>query len=157
PLMTPSEQAGTQRAGERPEFLSGYRILSEIGRGGMGQVWLAHDQRLDRKVAVKTLQIRFQDDAQVRHRFMQKARALAKLKHPNIVQIYTLGTASEPPHFVMEYLEGGSLTDAAEPLTLEDKIELFHEIVLAVAFLHRHHIVHRDLKPSNVKVGVDLQ
>jgi serine/threonine protein kinase len=140
-----------------PERLSGHKILGEVGSGGMGRVLLAWDEALGRKVAIKTLNRRYRDDEQVRTRFMQEARAMARLSHPNVVHIYSLGQADEPPHFVMEYLEGAALTKAAQALPLRQKIELIHKVVVAVDFLHQHHIVHRDLKPGNVLVGADLE
>ncbi len=140
-----------------PERLSGHRILSEIGSGGMGRVLLAADERLNRKVAIKTLGPRYRKNPRVRERFMQEARAMAKLSHPHIVHIYNLGEPDEPPHFVMEYLEGAPLTEAARPLSLRQKTELMQKVVLAVEFLHQHQILHRDLKPGNILVGPDLE
>ena len=140
-----------------PERLSGHRILSEIGSGGMGRVLLAVDERLGRKVAIKVLSDRYRDNLALRTRFMQEAKAMARLSHPHVVHIYNLGQPDEPPHFVMEYLEGASLTEAAQALTLRQKIELVHKVVLAVEFLHQHGIIHRDLKPANLRVGADLE
>jgi serine/threonine-protein kinase len=140
-----------------PERLSGHRILEEIGGGGMGRVLLAHDDALGRKVAIKTLASRYADDPVLRARFMNEARAMARLTHPNIARIYNLGPAEEPPHFVMEYLEGGSLTVAAAPLSFEQKAELMLKVVGAVQFLHGQGILHRDLKPANILVGPDLE
>jgi len=140
-----------------PERLSGHKILSEIGSGGMGRVWLAADEGLGRKVAIKTLSSRFRDNLPIRERFMQEARAMARISHPNIVRIYSLGQPDEPPHFVMEYLEGASLTEAAKALPLKQKVELMLKVVEAVDFLHQHRIIHRDLKPGNILVGPDLE
>ena len=138
------------------EKLSGHRILSEIGSGGMGQVFLAVDERLGRKVAIKTLKAHYMNDPGLRARFMREARAMARLSHPNIVQIYGLGEPGEIPHFVMEYLEGRPLDEVALPLPLRQKVELMHKVVLAVDFLHQHQLLHRDLKPANILVGPDL-
>ena len=140
-----------------PEKLSGLKILSEIRSGGMGRVLLAIDERLGRKVAIKTLKSRYLNNTVLRERFMQEARSLAKLNHPNIVSIFNLGQSEEIPHFVMEYIEGVSLTDAAQPLTLNQKVTLMHKAVLAVEFLHQHHLIHRDLKPGNILVGSNLE
>jgi hypothetical protein len=140
-----------------PERLSGHKILSEIGSGGMGRVLLGVDEALGRTVAIKVLDSRYVNNALVRTRFMQEARAMARLSHPNIVHIYHLGQPEEIPHFVMEYVEGTSLTEAARALTLEQKVELLHKTVLAVDFLHQHEVVHRDLKPGNILVGPDLE
>jgi serine/threonine-protein kinase len=140
-----------------PERLSGHKILGEIGAGAMGRVLLAHDEGLGRRVAIKTLSPRYRDDAQVRLRFMQEARALAKLSHPNIVRIYNLGQAEEEPHFVMEYIEGAPLGETAKALTIEQRAELMLKVARAVDFLQEHHILHRDLKPGNILVGADLE
>ena len=140
-----------------PERLSGHKVVGEIGSGGMGRVWLAFDEALGRKVAIKTLAGRYADQPLLRTRFMAEARAMARLSHPHIARIYSLGPAEEPPHFVMEYLEGAPLTHAAAHLTFEQRAELMHKVVLAVEFLHQHGMLHRDLKPANIVVGPDLE
>jgi serine/threonine protein kinase len=149
------QPVAASEAEELPERLSGHRILGEIGAGGMGRVLLAVDDRLGRKVAIKILNRRYRENPRVRERFMHEARAMAKLSHPHIVHIYNLGQADEPPHFVMEYLEGAPLTEATRALTLRQKVELMQKVVLAVEFLHQHQILHRDLKPGNILVGLD--
>ena len=140
-----------------PERLSGHRILAEIGTGGMGRVLLAMDDALGRKVAIKTLAPRYADDPGLRSRFMAEARAMARLSHPNVVRIYRLGSAEEPAHFVMEYLDGAPLTRAAARLTFDQKSELMLKVALAAQFLHDQGIVHRDLKPANILVDHDLE
>jgi predicted Ser/Thr protein kinase len=140
-----------------PERLSGHRILREVGTGGMGRVFLAADESLGRTVAIKALNERYAGNEEIRSRFMQEARALARLTHPNIVHIYSLGQAGEPPHFVMEYVEGVPLTEAVSALPLKQKVELMRKVALAAHFLHQHKIVHRDLKPGNILVGPDLE
>ncbi len=142
---------------ELPEYLSGHRILGAIGSGGMGRVLLAMDQGLGRKVAIKVLNPLLVHIPQVRTRFMQEARALARVSHPNIVRIYNLGQPEEIPHFVMEYVEGVPLTDAARAVTIPQKVELMRKVVLAVDLLHRNQILHRDLKPGNILVTSDLE
>jgi predicted Ser/Thr protein kinase len=142
---------------QTPERLSGNKILGEIGTGGMGRVFLGFDERLGRKVAIKTLRTIYAQNAALRTRFMQEARAMARLSHRHIVRIYNLGSDDEAPHFVMEYLEGTSLTSAAERLTLRQKAELMQKVVAAVDFLHQHQVIHRDLKPGNIVVGPDLE
>ena len=140
-----------------PERLSGHTIVGEIGAGGMGRVFLAMDEALGRKVAIKTLAPRYAENAALRSRFMGEARAMARVSHPNIARIYSLGPADEPPHFVMEYLDGAPLTTAARLLTFEQKAELMRKVALAAQFLHDQGILHRDLKPANVLVGADLE
>jgi len=149
-----SSEAGLEAL---PERLSGHRILGVIGSGGMGRVLLAVDEGLGRKVAIKILSPRYLHNPQVRTRFMQEARAMARLSHPHVVRIYNLGQPEEIPHFVMEYVEGVPLTDAARALTISQKAELMNKVARAVDFLHRNQIVHRDLKPGNILVGSDLE
>ena len=140
-----------------PDSLSGHKIQGVIGRGGMGQVLLGFDERLGRRVAIKTLHPKYASNGELRTRFMQEARASAGLNHPNIVRIFNLGEQDEIPHFVMEYVEGKPLNEAAAVLGLEQKLLLMHQVLLAVAHLHQHGLVHRDLKPGNILVGPDLQ
>jgi tRNA A-37 threonylcarbamoyl transferase component Bud32 len=156
-LLAPLPQEEPKSPEVLPERLSGHKILGMLGAGGMGQVLMAYDEGLDRKVAIKVLSPKYRDDTRLRTRFMQEARALASLSHPHIVQIFNLGPAEEPPHFVMEFLTGSPLTDAARPLVLAQKIEMLRKVVLAVGFLHRNRIIHRDLKPANILVGTDLE
>ncbi|HEY3444288.1 MAG TPA: serine/threonine-protein kinase [Paludibaculum sp.] len=140
-----------------PAQLSGHRILSEIGSGGMGRVFLAADEALGRQVAIKTLAARFASNPVLRARFMAEARAMARLNHPNIARIYSLGPAGEPPHFVMELLDGTPLNRAAGPLTFQQRAALLLRVGQAVQFLHEHGILHRDLKPANILVSADLE
>jgi len=123
----------------------------------MGRVLLAMDEALGRKVAIKILAPRYAEDPVLRARFMNEARAMARLSHPNIVRIYNLGPAGETPHFVMEYLEGVPLTRAAAPLTFEQKAALMLKVTMAAHFLHEQGIIHRDLKPANILVGAALE
>jgi len=160
PLQIPAAVATQVAASDSEnelETLSGLRILEELGSGGMGNVFVALDERLDRKVAVKVLDPRFWSNEALKARFMHEARALAALNHPRIVRIYDLGTADEPPHFVMEYVEGVPLLDALAPLALKAKLEVIQKVVRAVQFLHEQHMVHRDLKPGNILVGPELE
>lgn len=138
-----------------PERLSGHKILGLIGSGGMGRVLLAADEGLGRKVAIKILSPRYSDNALLLSRFMQEARAMARLNHTNIARIYNLGPSEEIPHFVMEYIEGAPLMEATKVLSLDQNIELMLKVVWAVEFLHQHQVIHRDLKPGNVLVGPD--
>lgn len=130
-----------------------YRIEEEVGHGAMGRVFRALDLRLDRPVAIKALR---EDHAvpQARlDRFLQEARAIARIRHPGVTAIYDV--ALEPrAYIVMELVEGVSLDSYLQrkPLPLADALRLGREIAEAVAAVHRHGILHRDLKPSNVMV-----
>jgi serine/threonine protein kinase len=147
----------SEEAEKPPERLSGHKILGEIGSGGMGRVLLGHDERLNRKIAIKILGGRYRKEESVKTRFMHEARALAQISHPNIVHIFSLGPPEELPHFVMELVEGTSLVEAGRALTLTQKAELMRKVALAADFLHEHHIIHRDLKPTNILVSADLE
>ncbi len=140
-----------------PDHLSGHKILGLIGTGGMGRVLLAYDEGLGRRVAIKTLNPRYLHNIVLRTRFMQEARSMARLIHPNVVRIYNLGQSDEIPHFVMEYVTGVPLVEAAQALTLQQKVELMLKVISAVDFLHQNQIIHRDLKPGNILVGADLE
>jgi serine/threonine protein kinase len=157
PISSSTHPGVGDAARELPKTLSGHRIIGEIGTGGMGRVLLGSDDRLGRKVAIKTLRLKYRDNQSLRTRFMQEARALARISHPNIVQIFSLGQPDEAPHFVMEFVEGSSLIEAGRTLTMRQKAALMQKVALAVDFLHDHQILHRDLKPTNIMVSPDLK
>jgi WD40 repeat protein/predicted Ser/Thr protein kinase len=132
---------------------SGYELLEEIGRGGMGVVYRARQLGLNRIVAVKTLR----GDATAgrdRRRFQAEAEAVAPLKHPNIVPIYEVGEMAGQPFFAMEFIEGGSLRERVKrgPLPVAEAVELGETVAAAVHYAHQRGILHRDLKPANVLV-----
>ena len=114
--MIEDQDTSMQADTEIPERIGDYRVVKELGHGGMGTVFLAMDDALKRQVAIKVLGHKDQSDPQLRMRFMQEARALARLNHPRVVHIYSLGASDEEPYFVMEYVEGVSLTEAAQEL-----------------------------------------
>jgi serine/threonine-protein kinase len=145
------------------QTLGPYKILSQLGKGGMGEVYLAEDSRLGRKVAIKVLPAELAGDADRRSRFEQEARAAAALNHPHIAAIHDVGVEtasgeSVPTHYmVQEYLQGETLreTIARGTLTREKAFQLGIEITEALKAAHRAKIVHRDLKPDNVFVSTD--
>jgi WD40 repeat protein/serine/threonine protein kinase len=136
------------RVGSR---LGGYEVLEEIGRGGMGVVYLARQPGLDRLVALKVLR---GDHADSEHlaRFRREAEALARLRHPGIVQVYEVGQDMERPFLALEYVEGGSLAArlAGAPLLARQAAGLAEALARAVQAAHEAGVVHRDLKPANV-------
>ncbi|HMP03099.1 MAG TPA: protein kinase, partial [Gemmatales bacterium] len=136
--------------------IPGYELLAELGRGGMGVVYLARDERLKRQVAIKMLPgsvLTMPEDQVVR--FRAEAEAIAKLTHPGIVQIYDFGTASGQPYFVLEFVEGGTLRDWAKGRPQDPRwaADLLAHLADAMNYAHDQGIIHRDLKPANVLLG----
>jgi eukaryotic-like serine/threonine-protein kinase len=139
-----------------PSVPPGYELLEEVGRGGMGVVYKARHQRLDRIVALKMVRSGELADPLERARFASEARAVARLSHPNIVQIYEVGEANGCPFLALEFVPGGTLADAlAGPLPLRPSAALVATVARAVHHAHQAGIVHRDLKPANVLLGDD--
>jgi beta-lactam-binding protein with PASTA domain/tRNA A-37 threonylcarbamoyl transferase component Bud32 len=135
-----------------------YRILRKLGSGGMANVYLAEDEELGRRVAIKILNERHANDDQFVERFRREAKNAAGLSHPNIVSIYDRGEAEGTYYIAMEYLEGRSLKErivAEGPLPIASAIEIVRQILRAVGFAHRRQIVHRDIKPHNVLLVQD--
>ncbi|MBS1787829.1 MAG: protein kinase [Acidobacteria bacterium] len=136
--------------------LSHYRIVAKLGAGGMGEVWLAEDERLDRQVALKLLPAEFTQDAGRVRRFGQEAKAASALNHPNIITVYDIGQ-SEAGHFiVMELVVGRTLRAViAEDNSLETLLTLGHQMARALSAAHAAGITHRDTKPDNIMVRND--
>ena len=135
-----------------------YRILRRLGSGGMANVYLAEDEELGRRVAIKILNDRHASDDSFVERFRREAKNAAGLSHPNIVSIYDRGEAEGTYYIAMEYLEGRSLKDrivAEGPLPIPAAIEATRQILRALGFAHRGGIVHRDVKPHNVLLAQD--
>ena len=133
--------------------LSHYRILSTLGEGGMGVVYLAEDQVLHRRVALKVLRQESLGDEHRRARFLQEARSAAALNHPHIATIYEANETDGTLFIAMELIEGRNLRVVlAEPLPLATALDLGIQIVDGLAHAHAHRVVHRDLKPENVMV-----
>ena len=136
----------------QPLRLGGYDILGELGRGGMGVVYLARDVRLGRQVALKMIRGGALDDLENQSRFLSEARAIATLQHPNIVQLLEMGTLEGRLYFALEYVPGGSLAQRldAGPLTPAQAAACLEPLARAVEHAHQQGVVHRDLKPANV-------
>ncbi|HEY8467925.1 MAG TPA: PASTA domain-containing protein [Solirubrobacterales bacterium] len=133
-----------------------YRLVRRLGAGGMADVWLAEDEMLDRRVALKFLHERFNADTQFVERFRREAKAAAGLQHPNLVGVYDRGTEDGRHWIAMEYVEGASLRDLiARGLSVPEAIEIVRQILAGVRYAHQHGIVHRDLKPGNVLVDAE--
>jgi beta-lactam-binding protein with PASTA domain/predicted Ser/Thr protein kinase len=132
-----------------------YRVLSRLGTGGMADVYLAEDQQLGRKVALKLLHRRFAEDPGFVERFRREAQAAAGLAHPNVVSVYDRGAYDGTYYIAMEYLPGRSLKQLIRqeaPLDPVRAIEIAVQILKAARFAHRRGVIHRDLKPHNVIV-----
>ncbi len=138
-----------------------YRLLSLIGTGGMATVYRAHDLLLDRHVAVKFLREPYASDPAFRRRFLEEARAAARLEHPNIVGIHDVGEDEQGrPYIVMELVEGEDLKTLirrAAPLPVAQALELTRQICAGVGAAHRAGLIHCDLKPQNILVTPDGQ
>lgn len=138
-------------------FADTYRVVKKLGEGGMGTVFLARDQKLDRDVAVKVLARHLCADQAALDRFVFEARMTAKLDHPNIVAVHAVGTFHERPFIVMKLLDGVALSELAkrrrEPWPWADVRPIFHQLCLGLSYLHQQKLVHRDVKPSNVNIS----
>ena len=142
------------RTQENPEEGDRYRIKDFLGSGGMAKVYMAHDEKLDRDVAMKVLQPRYGEDEELVKRFEREARSTARLSHPNIVPAYDRGQKEDGSYYiVMEYLPRGTLKDLVVregPLPPRTAVELALQIARALEAAHQEGIVHRDIKPQNV-------
>jgi serine/threonine protein kinase len=144
------------RTGADEPDLSGtrYRLLERIARGGMGVVYAAEDEKLERRVALKVLDIP-DTDGDFANRLMREARVLARLEHPGIVPVHDVGTLADGRVFyTMKFVEGQRLDKFIEGVeSVQDRLRLFLRICEAVAFAHARGVLHRDLKPANIMVG----
>ncbi len=139
--------------------ISHYRILEKIGEGGMGEVYLADDIKLDRKVAIKFLPQHLTSNQQNVDRFEREAKAAATLNHPNIITIYDVIESENQICIVMEYVEGKSLRDVLNEyeLRLDKILDIIRQICEGLQEAHKAGIVHRDIKPENIIVGKDAR
>ncbi|MEK6282992.1 MAG: protein kinase [Acidobacteriota bacterium] len=138
-------------------ILGSYRILSTLGRGGMGEVYLAEDSRLGRRVALKLLPSDFTNDPDRLARFEREARAASALNHPNILTIYEVGSFDGRQFIAAEYVEGESLRQRQvhSRLKLNEVLEMTIQVASALAAAHQAGIVHRDIKPDNIMLRPD--
>jgi eukaryotic-like serine/threonine-protein kinase len=132
-----------------------YKVLAKLGSGGMGEVYLAQDTRLDRKVAVKVLPARFATDQERKNRFLRETKVTATFNHPNIVAVYDVGTEGSIDYLVMEYVPGKSLDQVipSDGLKIKRALTLAVQIADALDRAHAAGIIHRDLKPANVIIA----
>ena len=133
-------------------LLGGYKLLRLLGQGGMGAVYLANEQSLDRLVAIKVLLPEFAKLESARERFLNEARASAALKHPNVVSIHRVESEKGFPFLVLEYVDGATLDQSLSDLNGSQRLNVGKEITAAVAAAHQLGIIHRDIKPSNILI-----
>jgi tetratricopeptide (TPR) repeat protein/predicted Ser/Thr protein kinase len=136
------------------QILGDYKVLSLLGEGGMGEVYLVEDTKLERRVAIKVVKHGAGSASALRHWYKEE-KILGGLNHPNIARLYGVGmTPSGLPYFVMEYVDGHRLDHYCqeEHLSIQDRLSLFRKICSAVTYAHQNLIIHRDIKPANIRV-----
>ena len=141
--------------GAIPQKIGKYQIESVLGRGGMGEVYKAHDPALGRFVALKVMRGPALDDTNARERFIREAQSAGGLRHPNIVTVYDLGEFEDRMYIAMEFILGEDLEHLIKkkaPLTLDDKFNILIQVCEGISYAHKNQIVHRDLKPSNIRI-----
>ena len=139
---------------EKDALVSHYRILSPIGKGGMGEVFLAQDTKLDRKVALKILPPEFAEDADRMNRFIREAKSASALNHPNIITIHEIGESAGTHFIATEFIDGKTLNEYAKAKSPDIKsvLDIAIQVASALDEAHRAGIVHRDIKPDNVMI-----
>jgi serine/threonine-protein kinase len=141
-------------AGQAPT-VGRYELHGELGAGGFATVYRAYDPVLDREVALKVLHPHLGRDAATRERFVREGRALARVRHPNVVQVFDAGEANGTAYLAMELIEGRSLKEVADgrgPLPLAEVVAVAGQIAAALAAVHARNLVHRDIKPANILI-----
>ncbi len=153
-LATPAATTSNDLTGRT---LGGYRIVSPIGQGGMAEVYKGYQPALDRYVALKILSPRFAADASFYERFQREATAIARLRHPNIVQVYDFGTADNLTYMVMEYIAGPTLKHKireaharGQLLPGDEVLAITRDVAAAMDYAHARGLIHRDVKPANI-------
>jgi serine/threonine protein kinase len=141
------------------ENVGPYRIIEQLGQGGMATVFKAYHASLDRYVAIKALHPAFNQDVTFEARFQREARVVAKLEHPNIVPVYDYAEYEKRPYLVMKFIEGDTLKAKLDkgPLSSEEISKIVDAVGSALSYAHRQGVLHRDIKPSNVLVANDGQ
>jgi serine/threonine protein kinase len=134
-----------------------YKILSPLGAGGMGEVYLAEDTRVGRKVALKLLPEYLTRDGERAKRFQQEARAVVALNHPNIVTVYEIGEANGMQFIASELVKGETVRArmSGAPMKLSEALEISVQVANALAEAHREGVIHRDIKPENIMIRPD--
>ena len=136
------------------QTLGKYQLIEQLGQGGMGAVYRAHDPIIGRDVAIKVIVRHVVDDPVTRKRFYREAQSAGRLSHPNVTVIHDVGEHDGAPYIVMELLSGVDLREAmqADEMTLAQKLDIMLQVAQGLNYAHRHEIIHRDIKPDNVRV-----
>ncbi|HZZ77702.1 MAG TPA: serine/threonine-protein kinase, partial [Gemmataceae bacterium] len=155
--QAPQEPVARNDASVSMNVNASYRIIQQIGSGGMGVVYKAHQPALNRYVALKMVRLIDAENRSLLARFRAEAQVVASLRHPHIVQVYDYGEHEGLPYFAMELIEGGTLADHlhGNPWPARVAAELLVKLAGAVQFAHDHRVIHRDLKPANVLIVAD--
>src|SRR5882672_6749439 len=154
PLFEPERRANVNSI--EGMSLGAYKVLERIGRGGMATVYRAQHVGLDRQVAIKVLPEFFAEDDAYLQRFQQEARMVARLKHPNILEVFDFGQEKGITYLVLELVEGGTLEDQlGSPMHLEDVVRILRPVANAIDYAHARGVLHRDIKPSNILIQKD--
>src|SRR5688572_3617726 len=137
------------------QMLGPYRIINQVGRGGMATVYKAYQPSVDRYVAIKVLPSQLAESREFAARFQQEARIIAKLEHPHILPVFDYGESDGVSYFVMRYMDAGTLKEKmieGRPLPLQEIDRLFTQLADALSYAHSRGVIHRDLKPANVLI-----
>jgi len=137
------------------QMLGPYRIINQVGQGGMATVYKAYQASMDRNVAIKVLPGQLAQSPEFTQRFQQEARIIAKLEHAHILPVFDYGESEGVAYFVMRYLDAGTLKEkmvAGSPLPLSEIDRLFTQLADALSYAHSQGVIHRDLKPSNALI-----
>ncbi len=139
---------------ENGTIINQYKIISAIGKGGMGEVFLAEDAKLKRQVALKILPPEFAEDKDRMSRFIREAQSASALNHPNIITIYEIGESGRTHFIATEFIDGKTLNDyvKANPLNYKSALEIVIQVASALDEANSAGIVHRDIKPDNVVI-----
>lgn len=156
-LADPGKTVVRQSPVPEDTLVQRYHKIEKLGQGAMGIVWLAEDRVLERRVAVKELPVHIAEDREFKERFFREAKILARLTHPNIVQLYDIVEDGDTVYYTMEYVEGQSLDRLSKGarLPLNTTLDYALQILRGMEYAHRMKIIHRDLKPMNILVRKD--